>query len=157
MMPKLSTVLILLGGVWMLFLFFNAADVQYFRPGLNDRISIGCAPLGRLTTTVESLSNPLTGEQSEAVTAYVNKVEEDESSTDLNQTRFEAEQAILASCDRARLDRVALLILVAFCTGLLIVSRLVRSCQEPTPEADEEAQPAAPEATSDTQAPTTSS
>lgn len=149
MMPKLSTVLILLGGVWMLFLYFNAADVQYFRPGSNDQISIGCAPLGRLSTTVESLSNPLTGEQSEAVTAYVNKVQDDESSNDLNQTRFEAEQSILASCDRARLDRVALLILVAFCTGLLIVSRLVRPRHDPTPEPDQDAQPAAPEPTSD--------
>jgi hypothetical protein len=136
-MPKLSTVLILLGGAWLLFLYFNSADVQYFGHESNDEMSLACAPLGSLRLTVHDLDDPLTLDQRAAVSAYVSKVQESDSSRDLEPIRSDAEQSVLADCEQARLDRVALIVLVAFATGLLVVSRLIRSRLDPTPEPDQ--------------------
>ena len=128
MWSKLSPVLAVLGGVWMLFLFFNAADVMYIGPDQSDdRVKVACAPLGRLSGTVEDFDDPLTTEQRLVVSQYVDQLREYESGTEQQKVRTDAAQSVLADCGRARQDRVALLILVATATILLVVTQLPRS------------------------------
>ncbi|WP_433167178.1 hypothetical protein [Kribbella sp. CA-247076] len=72
---KLPGVLAVLGGVWMLYLYFGAAEVTYFGAGQDDRVEVSCAPFGPMGGTVESFRDPLTVEQREAVSAYVDTLD----------------------------------------------------------------------------------
>jgi hypothetical protein len=136
-MFKLPSVLALLGGVWMLFLYFNSADVTYYGPDQSDdRVKVACEPLGRWTGAAESLDGPLTGKQRQVVYEYVNDLREYESTAEQDEVATDAEQAVLADCARARENRLALLILVATGTILLVMTQLTRSrrTDEPEPE-----------------------
>jgi hypothetical protein len=144
-MFKLPSVLALLGGVWMLFLFFNAADVMYFGPDQSDdRVEVSCDPFVRMSGGPRDFDDPLTIEQRRAVSDYVERLREYESGTEQEKVRTDAEQSVLADCARARQDRVALMILVATGTVLLVTRQLIRGSRtdEPEPEPEAEAEPA---------------
>jgi hypothetical protein len=134
MKGKWAGVLALLGAVWMLFLFFNSADVKYY--GFDDEpVAVKCPALGRLSSERQELDEPLSEDESDVFSAYMDKVR---ASNDPPQTQQEKEvevrQTILADCQQARTDRVALLILVTFATGLLVFAQVLRSRRKPVEE-----------------------
>ena len=58
---------------------------------------------------------------------YVDQLREYETGTEQQKVRADAEQAVLADCARARQDRVALMILIATATILLVTIQRTRS------------------------------
>ncbi|TCC57612.1 hypothetical protein E0H73_30055 [Kribbella pittospori] len=127
--------LALLGAVWMLFLFFNSADVKYYGFDNGDPISVKCPALGRLSSETQDLDEPLSEDESDALSAFMDKVRgSDEPAESQQKTEDEARQTILADCQQVRTDRVALLILVTFATGLLTFAQVLRSRRKPIEE-----------------------
>ncbi|TCC45026.1 hypothetical protein E0H75_31390 [Kribbella capetownensis] len=135
MKGKWAGVLALLGAVWMLFLFFNSADVKYDDGFDGDPVSVKCPALGRLSSETQDLDEPLSDDESAVLSAYMEKVRASDDPPETQQERaVDARQTILADCQQARTDRVALLILVAFATGLLIFAQVLRSRRKPVDE-----------------------
>ncbi|WP_406047415.1 hypothetical protein [Kribbella sp. NBC_00889] len=134
MKGKWAGLLALLGAAWMLFLFFNSADVKY--SGFDgDPVGVKCPALGRLSSETQDLDEPLTEDESDAFSAYVDKVRASDEPPEYRQKReVDARQTILADCQQARTDRVALLILVTFATGLLTFAQVLRSRRKPVDE-----------------------
>ncbi|MFG1625142.1 hypothetical protein [Kribbella sp. NPDC049227] len=131
MKGKWAGLLALLGAVWMLFLFFNSADVKY--DGFDgDPVSVKCPALGRLSSETQDLDEPLSEAESDVLSAYMNKVRASDDPPQLQQKReVDARQTILADCQQARTDRLALLILVTFATGILTFAQVLRSRRKP--------------------------
>ncbi|MFI6831670.1 hypothetical protein ACIBG5_31520 [Kribbella sp. NPDC050241] len=134
MKGKWAGLLALLGAAWMLFLFFNSADVKY--SGFDgDQVRVKCPALGRLSSDTQDLDEPLTEDESDAFSAYMDKVRASDEPPEYQQKReVDARQTILADCQQARTDRVALLILVTFATGLLTFAQVLRSHRKPVDE-----------------------
>lgn len=135
MRGKWAGLLALLGAVWMLFLFFNSADVKYFGFDGGDPIGVKCPALGRFSSEMQDLDEPLTDDESDALSAYMEKVRaSDETPESQQKGEADARQTILADCQQARTDRLALLILVTFATGLLTFAQVLRSRRTPVDE-----------------------
>jgi hypothetical protein len=134
MKGKWAGLLAVLGAAWMLFLFFNPADVKYSAFD-GDPVGVKCPALGRLGSETQDLDEPLAEDESDALSAYMDKVRaSDEPAEDQQKREVDARQTILTDCQQARTDRLALLVLVTFATGLLIFAQVLRSRRKPVDE-----------------------
>lgn len=121
----LPPVLTLLGAVWMVFLFCNPADVTYNGKGLNDEdISVSCIPFGNLGPSERRNMEHGPSEWRIAAQKYAEQLKA--AGDNRQNLDTELEQTIVADCQRARQDRIALLIIAALVTGLLATFSLLR-------------------------------
>ncbi|MGW6278507.1 hypothetical protein [Kribbella sp. NPDC055071] len=126
-LSKLPAALAVLGGVWMLFLFFNSADVTYDGYRSDDaEISVNCTPLGSLETSrLQMDHSSFDGRQ--AAQTFAGQLQKAGQGDNSEKLVTQLEQKVTADCQEARLDRVALLVLVSLITGLLATAALVRA------------------------------
>jgi hypothetical protein len=123
----LPPVLTLLGAVWMVFLFCNPADVTYNGKGLNDEdISVSCTPFGNLGRSERRSMEHAPIDWRIAAQKYAGQLKAAGDGDNSEKLVTELEQTIVADCQRARQDRIALLIIAALVTGLLATYSLLR-------------------------------
>lgn len=131
-MPKLLPALSLGGVIWVLFLFFNAADLEYFGDKSDSaHVKIKCLSLSTMGDSPHDFNGGVTLDQSQALSAYIDDAQAADDQQDVEKLRTEAEQTIAGDCAAARLNRLALLIIVALTTSVLTTVLVLRPRPEP--------------------------
>ncbi|MEV5967443.1 hypothetical protein AB0L70_37080 [Kribbella sp. NPDC051952] len=123
----LPPVLTLLAAVWMIFLFCNSPDVTYSGKGLNDGdISVSCIPFGNLGPSERRSMEHGPVDWRIAAQKYAEQLKAAGDGNASQDVVTELEQTITGDCQRAKQDRLALLIVAALITGVLATFSLLR-------------------------------
>lgn len=126
-LSKLPAALAVLGGVWMLFLFFNSADITYGGYRSDDAdIAVNCTPLGSLESSRLQMDHP-NPDQRMAAQTFAEQLQRAGDGDNSEKLFTQLEQAVASDCQEARQNRVALLVIVSLATGLLTITALRRT------------------------------
>ncbi|MEU4192345.1 hypothetical protein AB0E69_10620 [Kribbella sp. NPDC026611] len=126
MKSKVLAVFALLGFVWMLYLFFNAADLEYTGQRYEEKhLKIRCVSLGEVGFMGRNVSGRgLPAGSVNDISDFVDQAKRD-GEDNPDRYRAELEQTVVADCQTARTNRLTLLMLVTTITSVLTISSLL--------------------------------